>query len=383
MFDIEREIQETRARLCLDCGKCTVVCPVAQCDPDFNPRLIVQRRLGHSAALPDETIWSCLSCYMCVERCNYRVAFPEFIRAVRWEARTQGYQVKCSHGGALQALMHMMARDGLQQDRLGWLPADIELSPDCDTVYFVGCAPYFDVVFSDLGVSSLEAVIGALKLLNRAAVPFKLMENERCCGHDLLLQGDRDGFRALARANMEEFARHGVKKIITACPEGYHTLRVDYPKLLGDTGIEVLHLTEVLAPLVGNGLELGKLEKRVTYHDSCKLGRCSGLYDEPRGLLKAVEGLDLVEMEQARDKSLCCGGSPWANCGLVNRQVQEWLLGQAEATGADLLVTGCPKCKIHLRCAQKIGDGKVPQIEIQDMATLLAQSLGAGGKVDG
>jgi heterodisulfide reductase subunit D len=377
MYDIEREIQETRIRLCLDCGKCTVVCPVAQCDPDFNPRLIAQKRLTrHGDGPHDETIWSCLSCHMCVERCNYRVAFPEFISALRWEAQVQGYEVKCSHGGALQAMMHMMAREDLHQDRLQWLPPDVELSPECDTLFFVGCAPYFDVIFNDLGVNALEGVKGALKLLNRGHVPFKLLDNERCCGHDLLIQGDRDGFVALARANIEEFARHGVRRIITGCPEGYYTLKVNYPKLLGETGIQVLHLTEVLAPLLESGeLSLGKLEQRVTYHDPCTLGRCSGVYDEPRAALKAVAGLQLVEMEQSREKSLCCGASPWANCGAVNRQVQEWLLSQAEATGADLLVTACPKCQIHLRCVQKNGNGKVPQIDIQDLATVLARSL--------
>lgn len=376
-FDIDRETRDIRVRLCLDCGKCTVVCPVAQCDPDFNPRLIVQRRLGGNSNRPqDETIWSCISCYMCVERCNYRVGFPEFINALRWEARAQGYQMQCSHGGALQALMHMMAQENLRQDRLGWLPPDIELSNECDTMFFVGCAPYFDVIFTDLGLNALEGTKGALKLLNRAQTPFKLLENERCCGHDLLLQGDRAGFIALGRANMEEFARHGIKKIITSCPECYYTLKVDYPNILGENGIEVLHLTQVIAPLVQGGeLNLGSLEKRATYHDSCMLGRCSGLFDEPRTVLEAVAGLELVEMEQNRERSLCCGASPWAHCGAVNRQIQEWRLAQAEATGADILVTACPKCQIHLRCAQKIGGEKTPQVDIQDLAALLALSL--------
>jgi len=376
-FDIDRETRDIRVRLCLDCGKCTVVCPVAQCDPDFNPRLIVQRRLGGNSNRPqDETIWSCISCYMCVERCNYRVGFPEFINALRWEARAQGYQMQCSHGGALQALMHMMAQENLRQDRLGWLPPDIELSNECDTMFFVGCAPYFDVIFTDLGLNALEGTKGALKLLNRAQVPFKLLDNERCCGHDLLLQGDRAGFIALGRANMEEFARHGIKKIITGCPECYYTLKVDYPNILGENGIEVLHLTQVIAPLLQSGeLNLGSLEKRATYHDSCMLGRCSGLFDEPRTVLKAVAGLELVEMEQNRERALCCGASPWAHCGAVNRQIQEWRLAQAEATGADILVTACPKCQIHLRCAQKIGGEKTPQVDIQDLAALLALSL--------
>jgi heterodisulfide reductase subunit D len=375
--NIEREIRETNIRLCLDCGKCTVVCPVAQHDPAFNPRLIAQRRLSqNSQGSRDETIWSCLSCYMCVERCNYHVKFPKFIHSLRAESLAEGAQIQCSHGEALQTMMRLMAREDLQQKRLGWLPKDVSLSPQSDTLFFVGCAPYFDALFSDLGANTLEGVKGALKLLNRARVPFNIIADERCCGRDLLLQGDRKGFAALAKANMEQFARHGVKRIITNCPECYYTLKVDYPNMLGGTGIEVVHLSQVIAPLVKSGkLSLGKLEKRVTYQDPCTLGRCSRIFDEPRQILGAVAGLELVEMEQSREKALCCGATSWLQCGAVNRQIQKQRFTQAEASGAEILVTACPKCQIHLRCAQKSSDGKNARVEIQDLASLAARSL--------
>ena len=377
MQNIEREIRETNIRLCLDCGKCTVVCPVAQHDPAFNPRLIAQRRLSqNSQGSRDETIWSCLSCYMCVERCNYHVKFPKFIHSLRAESLAEGAQIQCSHGEALQTMMRLMAREDLQQKRLGWLPEDVSLSPQSDTLFFVGCAPYFDVLFSDLGVNTLEGVKGALKLLNRAQIPFNIIADERCCGRDLLLQGDRKGFAALAKANMEQFARHGVKRIITNCPECYYTLKVDYPNMLGGTGIEVVHLSQVIAPLVQSGkLSLGKLEKRVTYQDPCTLGRCSRIFDEPRQILGAVAGLKLVEMEQSREKALCCGATSWLQCGAVNRQIQKQRFAQAEASGAEILVTACPKCQIHLKCAQKSSDGKDARVEIQDLASLAARSL--------
>lgn len=377
MQNIEREIRETNIRLCLDCGKCTVVCPVAQHDPAFNPRLIAQRRLSQNVqGSRDETIWSCLSCYMCVERCNYHVKFPRFIQSLRAESLAEGAQIQCSHGEALQTMMRLMAREDLQQKRLGWLPNDVSLSPQSDTLFFVGCAPYFDALFSDLGVNTLEGVKGALKLLNRARVPFNIIADERCCGRDLLLQGDRKGFAALAKANMEQFARHGVKRIITNCPECYYTLKVDYPNMLGGSGTQVVHLSQVIAPLVQSGkLSLGKLEKRVTYQDPCTLGRCSRIFDEPRQILGAVAGLELVEMEQSREKALCCGATSWLQCGAVNRQIQKQRFTQAEASGAEILVTACPKCQIHLRCAQKSSDGKNARVEIQDLASLAARSL--------
>jgi heterodisulfide reductase subunit D len=375
VFDMEQEIKETNIRLCLDCGKCTVVCPIAQYDPEFNPRLIAKRGITRSNKQAwDETIWACLSCYMCVERCNYHVKFPRFVHALRAEALAEGAPVSCSHGGSLHTLMRMMSRENLKQKRLEWLPKDIKLSETYDTLFFVGCAPYFDAMFKDLEINTLNGVKGALKLLNHAGIPFNLSAGERCCGRDLLLQGDRNSFMALAHLNIQEFEDLGVKRIITNCPECYYTLKVDYPDMVKGFGIEVLHLTEVIAPLVqSRKLNLRKLDKRVTYQDPCTLGRCARIFDQPRHILKAA-GLELVEMEQSREKALCCGATAWLRCGAVNRQVQKQRLAQAEASGAEMLVTACPKCQIHLRCAQKSDKGS-SRVEILDLASLAAQSL--------
>jgi Fe-S oxidoreductase len=314
---------------------------------------------------------------MCVERCNYNVKFTDFIRSLRYKALAEGAEIQYSHGGAPQATMHIMAHRDIRQNRLSWLPKDIEISKQCNTAFFVGCAPYFDVLFSDLGLHTVEGSKGALRLLNRAQIPFTLLPNERCCGRDLLLSGDMEGFLALARANMHEFSRRGTKNIITNCPECYYTLKVDYPRFLENWDISVTHITELIAPLVENGqLALSKLVQKVTYHDSCTLGRYSRRFDQPRLILGSMEGLEMVEMVDNREKALCCGASPWAYCGAVNKQIQKERLAQAGATGADILVTACPKCQIHFKCAQKNAENNdVCQIEIQDICTLAAQSL--------
>lgn len=378
MFDLQSVISDTRVRLCLDCGKCTVVCPVARYDAEFNPRHIVQEALKQNGRSPvGRTIWSCISCNMCMERCNYNVKFTDFIRSLRYKALEEGTEIEYSHGGAPQTTMHIMARRDTRQSRLNWLPEDIEIAKQCDTAFFVGCAPYFDVLFSDLGVKTIEGTKGALRLLNHAQIPFTLVPNERCCGRDLLLLGDIEGFLALARANMHEFSRRGIKNIITSCPEGYYTLKIDYPKFLRDWEVSVMHITEVIAPLIENGqLTLGRPEQRVTYQDPCTLGRYSNIFEQPRSILASVDGLEVVEMADNREKALCCGASPWAYCGAVNKQIQKERLAQAGATGADVLITACPKCQIHLKCAQKNAENNdVCQIEIQDICDLAAQSL--------
>ena len=378
MFDFQSVISDTKVRLCLDCGKCTVLCPVARYDAEFNPRRIVQEALKQNGRGPlDETIWACLSCNMCMERCNYNVKFTDFIRSLRYKALEEGAEIQYSHGGAPQTIMHIMAHGDIRQSRLDWLPEDIEIAKQCDTAFFVGCAPYFDVLFSDLGVKTVEGTKGALRLLNHAQIPFTLVPNERCCGRDLLLLGDIEGFLALAQANMHEFSRRGIKNIITSCPEGYYTLKIDYPKFLKDWEINVMHITEVIAPLIENGqLALGRLEQKVTYQDPCTLGRYSRIFDQPRSILASVDGLAVVEMADNREKALCCGASPWAYCGAVNKQIQKDRLEQAGATGADILITACPKCQIHLKCAQKnAANNDVCRIEIQDICDLAAQSL--------
>ena len=383
LANIEEQIVDTRVRLCLDCGKCTVVCPVAQYDRDFNPRRIIQRALGSKKVnVKDEDIWACFNCHMCLERCNYNVKFPDFVNALRAEAVNRGMKVQCTHGGALQAVMKLMVQPDIRQRRLEWLTADIKLNPQSDTIFFVGCAPYFDEVFEANGVSTLGGVRGALRVLNLLGVELRLLENERCCGRDLLVQGDRKNFLALARLNLAEFKSQGVKKIITACPECYGCLARDYQQIEPQNGLEIVNLVEVIRPLLKDRrLAMKAINKTVTYQDPCNLGRSLRIFDTPRELLREIPGIVLKEMKQSRENALCCGANPWAYCNSVNRQVQGERLNQARETGAQIMVTACPKCEIHLKCAQKGESSEAAQLEIEDLAQLLSEAL--GGAADG
>ncbi|MBM4453186.1 MAG: (Fe-S)-binding protein [Chloroflexi bacterium] len=378
MVDLTRVIKETGIRLCLDCGKCTVVCPVARYDHEFNPRLIVQGALRRNGSGPvDAAVWSCLSCNMCMERCNYNVKYTDFIRSLRYKAVAEGAELQYNHGGIMQTAMHIAGHRNIKAKNFDWLPEDIEVDKQSNTAFFVGCAPYFDVVFSDLNTNTVEGTRGALRLLNRAQIPFRLLDGERCCGRDLLLIGDLKGFLTLANANAHEFSSKGVKRIVTSCPECYYTLKVDYPKFVEKWNMQVVHATEVLAPLVADGrLAMGRLTETVTYHDPCTLGRYSRIFDQPRALLTSIEGLKLVEMVDNREKALCCGASPWAYCDSVHKQIQTERLDQAKDTGAEVMVTACPKCQIHLKCAQKdAGDVGTKKVKIKDIFSLIAESF--------
>ncbi|MFO8009991.1 MAG: (Fe-S)-binding protein [Dehalococcoidia bacterium] len=375
---VRKIITETGAYDCLDCGKCTAACSIARHNPGFSPRMLVYDAIQkREAILDDGRLWDCLTCSACEVICTSGVRYRKFIQRLRQEASTKGICGQCTHGGAIQSLMHIMESHDLKQERLNWVPGKAETSRVSDTVYFVGCAPYFDVFFQDIDVDTLSAAKGSIKLLNRMGIIPALMPDERCCGHDLLNAGDVDGFLRLARRNVREISATGAHRVVFSCPEGYHMFRAEYPSYLGDVGIEVVHLTQLLAEAISSGeLSFKKVNKKVAYHDSCRLGRISGIYEEPRAILEAIPGLEVKEMAHHRSNALCCGTQSWMNCGTINKQMQLELAREAEATGADILLTSCPKCQIHLKCAlNDQGQDGESKINIQDFTGFVAGAL--------
>jgi heterodisulfide reductase subunit D len=389
MIDTDRMrdiITRNRAWYCLDCGKCSTVCPITRWEGRSytTPRLLVEKAVDGRIAefLDDPLFWSCLTCKRCSELCPSRVSFSEFLRDARASAHASGRSGECTHGDAIGTWSHMMTDPGLRQDRLGWLAEGLRVSNSSDTVYFAGCLPYYDVLFKKLdnvpgakrsGIEGVEIARAAVKILNHLGVEPQVMAGERCCGHDQLWEGDVETFGALARLNLEQLKATGAKRIVTTCPECARTLKVDYPQLVGAHGMEVLHISQLLADLEYSGPGEGR---RVTYQDPCRLGRHLGIYDAPRSALAGL-GLDLVEMERTRHASLCCGTSCWTSCGQVSKNIQVERLKEARATGAQMLVTACVKCQIHFRCAQD--DPALRQeisIEIRDLTTLVAERLG-------
>lgn len=375
MEAIKQIIKNTKAYYCLECGKCTAVCPISRREYAYSPRFTVERALWGEGdeLLADVLLWSCLACQQCSTRCPSGVHYVEFIRDLRALARGAGEEGLCTHGEAIQTWMRMMTSPELKQNRLDWLDEDLKTSADSDTVYFVGCLPYYDVLFNKIGAQGVDIARSAVRVLNRLGVEPIVLENERCCGHDLLWEGDVANFRQLAELNIAMLRATGAKRIVTTCPECYRTLAVDYPEHVGSLGMEAMHISQLLADWK---LEVGSLKfEKVTYQDPCRLGRFMGVYEEPRQVMSAL-GLELVEMEHSGKNALCCGTSCWTNCGAVNKQIQVDRLREAQATGAELLVTACAKCQIHFKCAlDDVRVGEEIGMEIQDLVTLVDAAL--------
>jgi heterodisulfide reductase subunit D len=378
-LNLDDIIKNTKTYYCLECGKCTAVCPVSRHNSNFSPRQMLERALMgfENELIHDRELFSCLTCYACSHLCPSDVDYPVFTQKVRNLASVQGEHGDCAHSGTLLSLMRLVSRPDIKQRRLDWLDG-CRTSQKSEVLYFVGCAPYFEPIFQDIEVSSVNIARNSIKILNTLGIEPMLLPNERCCGHDLLWTGDVETFKKLAQFNAQMIKESGAKKIVFSCPEGYRTFKLDYPNYV-DLGCEVLHISELLVEKIGqNGVKFKEIKKNVTYQDPCRLGRHLGIYEPPREIIKAIPGIKLVEMEHSGDESICCGTSVWTNCSSYSKEIRVERLCEAKATGAELMITACPKCQIHFKCAMvDKGAEKGPdiKIEVMDLVNLVANAM--------
>ncbi len=378
---LDEIIQETKTYYCLECGKCSSLCPISRYDPQYSPRVMIENALlgFEEELIHNKKLFSCLTCYACQLKCPSDVDYPLFIQRARGLATAAGESGDYAHSGALQSIAKLMARSPIKQNRLEWLESEYRTSENSDVMLFIGCSPYFEPVFDDITVRTLDIAEASIKVLNSLGIEPLLHPDEKCCGHDALWLGDMDTFKRLAQHNAKIIKESGVKKVIFFCPEGYRTFKLDYLKYV-DLDCEVMHISELLANrLETNGLKFKEVKKKVTYQDPCRLGRHLGIYDEPRKVLSAIPGIELMEMEHNRAESICCGTSCFTNCDSYSKQIRVERLLEAKATGAEVLITSCPKCQTHFRCAMvNKGEEKGPEVEIEvmDLVNLVSNALG-------
>lgn len=358
------------SRLCYQCGKCDVVCPWNRVR-DFSIRKLIREASLGLTAIEEEEIWRCTTCGTCPAACPRGVEQVELGVALRRVAA--GYEVFPASARAVRIARGSLQSDGnplseAREKRADWA-RELGLRPfaeGMELLYFVGCYYAYDPRLK-------KAAVATARVLERAGVDFGVLgTKESCCGESIRKTGGEELFKVLARENIKTFIDHGVRKILVASPHCYHTFVREYPELM--VRFEVVHLSQLLRELLASGRlrPARRLERRVTYHDPCYLGRHHGIYDEPREVIERL-GAELVELPDSRAQSLCCGGGGgriWMDTPRGER-FADLRVEQARATGASLLATACPYCITMLSSSVEEDD----PLRIVELVELVAECL--------
>lgn len=352
---------EYRLNRCYQCDKCAEVCPITAIGEIQNLNLVNDIHLK----ITDDT-WACLTCGQCSANCPQGLNYEDYILSLR-----QGEPCDLvAHKDAFTELTEIMTQIDIRQEE--------NPQKESDYGYFPGCLVHLAAIM-EVGDPFTDISKASMKLLEEAGInPIKM--DLKCCGHDQLWQGKNEIFESLKEYNTRKISEYGIKTLILSCAECHRTFAKNYD--LGD--INVVHLSEILAKKMDK-LQ-GAYKKNgepvlVTSHDSCRL-RQMDIYDEPRMLLRQVDGVELIEMEQSRENSRCCGVSAMMNCNDVRMGLVTDRLEQAKNTGAKYLITTCPKCLAHFACMKRAwgerDDKGRYDLEIMDLSVFLANNLENG-----
>ena len=374
IVDVIKESGGDAFKRCFQCGLCDAVCPWNRVR-SFSMRKLVRQATFGFTEIESEEMWLCTTCGRCPQHCPRDVQQIESGVALRRVATEYGVfpaSVKPVRTavGSLIGEGNPLGED--RKNRGDWAKGQSvkTFTEEMEILYFPGCYPSFDPRAKKISTATA-------KILNSAGVDFGILgAKETCCGESIRKTGDEELFKRLARENIKTFIDNGVKKILVSSPHCYHTFKNEYPEFM--VNFEVIHITEYLLELMNAGrLELTKeIEKKITYHDPCYLGRHNGIFDEPREVLKKVSGLELVEMPDSRIDSLCCGGGG----GRVWMETQkgerfgDLRIDQAIEVGAELLVTSCPYC-ITMFEDSRVTMGVDEKIEIKDITEIIQETL--------
>jgi len=347
IIDVIKESGGEAFKLCFQCGKCDTVCPWNRVRT-FSMRKILQQAAFGLTEIENEEIWRCTTCGKCPQQCPRGVKILECGVSLRRIATEYG--VFPAPVRPVRTANASLVGEGnpvgeKREKRADWAKglSVKTFTEGMDILYFPGCYLSYDPRLKKVAAATAN-------ILNRAGIDFGILgTRENCCGESIRKTGDEDVFKRLARENIKTFIEFGVKKILVSSPHCYHTFKNEYPEFM--VNFEVVHVSQYLFELINEGrLELTReYGKKVTYHDPCYLGRHNGIYDEPREALKKIPGLDLIEMPDSREDSLCCGGGGgriWMETPKDER-FSDLRVEQSIEVGAEVLVTSCPYCITH------------------------------------
>ena len=401
---------------CTMCGRCTSVCPAHATGKPLDPREIVLKTGEVMAAsathgnvspplsvdgeitissnslferITAEEVWSCTTCRACDEICPVNIEILDKILDMRRYLSLMESNFPTELGNAYRAMENQGNPWGMNQGERGdWAVApgmeglDVTIVEpgqplQAEYLYWVGCAGSFD----DKNKKVTQAMA---KLLKRAGIEVAILgPSEMCTGDSARRSGNEYLFQMLAMPNIEMLDGMGVKKIITQCPHCFNTIKNEYPQLGGN--YEVIHHTQLLEHLIETGqldVSRASLEERITYHDSCYLGRHNDVYLAPRKVVGSIKGIEIVEMPRNGTTGMCCGAGGarmWMEES-IGTKVNDERAREAIATGATRVATACPFCYIMLDDGVKAAGVEDDQIKVADIAIHLVDALEAGDR---
>ncbi|MCP4426446.1 MAG: (Fe-S)-binding protein [Chloroflexi bacterium] len=372
-----------RIRACLQCGYCSGVCPFGYL-MDFPPgRMIAHLRANlFEQALKSDSVWMCVSCYACAEACPAKIPITSAMMTRAKEEALLAGNIPNELQDALQSSQRYGNPLGESpRKRAAWaknitpeIPIMRKAKRPVDVLWFVGDYPSYH--------KRVQSVSKAMaKIFHRLGVDVGILgPEENSDGDSQRLAGERGLFEMLAEKNGKAFENYQFDEIVTTDPHAYNAIKNVYPEL----GINhpVKHHTEFLAERLDDLKPLlkGNGNVKVTYHDPCYLGRVNDIYDAPRTLLKAIPGVELVEMAHHHSTSLCCGGGgggmwldgfQWEK---ANTRMSEWRVREAVKSGADILAVACPYETPRFEDAAKMIPG-AETLQVKDIVELLAEAL--------
>ena len=339
-------------------------------------RSLLHNRIGWSDAV-SHVLFTCTECGACQQMCETDIK-PYILRmfeALRAEAWKQNVAIPAN----IKKWSETIGKNynpylEKHEKRLDWLPSSIKssLPKKADYVYFVGCTASF---------RQKEVALATVKLFQKLKIDFTIADDEWCCASPLLRTGQYDAAKAFVEHNAALPNKYHASAFVATCSGCFRTLSRDYQmespegytdkygKLLN---AKVLHTTMLLDDMLKKGeIEFsGKYNEKVTYHDPCHLGRHAEVYEAPRNVLKAVPGLELVEMYRNRKFSYCCGAGGGVRGGFADYSLETAgkRVKEAESTGASVLTSACPFCYTNLHDAAELNKSA---LKIEDIVQIV------------
>ncbi len=375
---------------CYQCVRCSGVCQLSKVQT-FEPSRIIQMILEgfEDKIIESGVLWDCLTCNTCLQNCPEGINFADIVRMAKYKMREsygQNPDDYVAHKGVYTTISEIMSESYIKPKRsLEWVPKGCNISEQGNIMYYVGCLPFFNFEFENSG-SIAESTLKILCQIEKE--PIVVLQDEICCGHDLYWgQGKLKEFINLAKKNIKRIEETGVKTIITACAECYRTFKVDYQNIFEDFNDKfiVKHLIEyIYENWKANKIEFKNPSQKeqpipFTYHDPCRLSRFlpkdSTIIENIREIFSHLKelGYEFNEMVHNKKDALCCGVSSWMNCNDRSKALRYKRLLEAKDAG-EIMVTSCPKCKIHLSCLQNDYED-IASIEIVDFSEFLVDFI--------